>query len=665
MFSIFSIGATKEFVVVAMSILLFSLPGLPIYKATFRRNIRHNPEAVFIGAAIGISVSCFVAVMVGYYIKWDIYTIAGSLLILWGILHLLQKKLISSYEVQIPWSKNDYTILLVFLSVVLFSIAYPFLNVGRLTNDGFAYAHLFGHDFILRVSFAASIAHGIPPVYLNFADTILPTYWLFYVFPAFVYLFLGPSSSLQNILLLTQIFSTLVFVAILFSVLRVILKSKLSIIVSLLIGLCAYSYYDIIVLLQSIAQRLPDNVLAVINRYGLTEYSGVSHSIFRVFLYEPQAILVLSFILIIILLLYKEASEISEHISYSVIGFLMALSFGTDAFIGIIIVIWCTTALSVNLITKKSISFRNAVPIIESIVVFSLTFLSFYLIQMYTMSSSNSGLMFKPYKMIFATLPAYLVLEFGPAVIFGVLGIIVFKKLSERSKYIPIILLACISLFISLTVRHSFEMNLGLRKGAYVLYIPLIIFSGIYFDYLFSLPRLSKKVMFLAAALLVLAVPTLFTDISAVSDIGDRKKTTYVSVADFNACKWIKQNTPENVVVQSEPEYPSPYEFSLISNFAERAMVISESKRALFVRIPNIKQIAEERKQEIRRMFGGAEIGPALETINKYGINYVYLGHYEQMLYSNGVDKFEKNPRYFEKVYSVNGVRIYKTTLNK
>jgi uncharacterized membrane protein len=151
---------------------------------------------------------------------------------------------------------------------------------------------------------------------------------------------------------------------------------------------------------------------------------------------------------------------------------------------------------------------------------------------------------------------------------------------------------------------------------------------------------------------------------TAVSAVSDRNRTTYVSAADYKACLWLKQNTPDRAVVQCEPEYPGPYEYSLIACFAERAMVISESKRAIFVRVPDIKRIAEERKHEIQSMLGTAELGAALETIKKYGIGYVYIGPYEQRLYPEGIGKFENNPVYFRKVYSRDGVSIFKTGQN-
>lgn len=662
-FLLFNIGTPEEVAAVIFSGTLFSLPGFPIYSALLGYRNGKNLETIVFGSTIGICVSCFVTIMIGYFVVWNAYAVVVGLLILSGASYVLQRKFLRCGDIQIKWTKDDFSILFMFLIIVSLSIMYPFLNVGMLTNRGFAYAHLFGHDFILRISFAASIAHGIPPDYLNFTGTILPTYWLFYAFPAFVYMLLRSSSSLQNIMLLTQVFCALIFTAVLFCALRIFLKKKVSIILSMFVCLCAYSYYDFYVLFQSITGALPGNLTAIINMYGLAQLSGISHSVFRNFLFEPQAVLVLSLALIIAVLMFPQSPRIFNKNKYPLVGLLMGLSLGIDAFMGIIIVLWCSAILGGDLFLKAKKGLMAVLPALESFAILVAIFLSYYLIEMYTMSSANSGLLIKPYTSIILMLPFYYILDFGPACIFAFLGIVTLRERKDKSKYVFMVLLVLITLFVSLLVRHSIELNLGLRKGGYVLYIPLIIFSGVFFDSLELNTNLKGKAWILVLVALLAALPTLFTDIISASNVRDKKKTTYVYAADHKACQWIRTNTPPNAVVQSEPEYPSPYEYSLIACFGERAMVISESKRARFVRIPNIEKIAEERKRDVRRIFETDEIGSTVETIRKYGIDFIYLGPYERTLYPRGSDKFDKHPKYFEKVYSANGVNVYRTCL--
>jgi uncharacterized membrane protein len=159
--------------------------------------------------------------------------------------------------------------------------------------------------------------------------------------------------------------------------------------------------------------------------------------------------------------------------------------------------------------------------------------------------------------------------------------------------------------------------------------------------------------------LMAFGLLTLFVDIYSASNVKDESNTTFINPADYAACQWIKRNTPLGATVQCEPEYPGVYGYSLISCFAERAMVVGESKLGRTLHVLNGYEFSESRKRDIRRMFSATDISVSLEVIEKYDISYVYVGSLEKTLYPEGVMKFGQNDHLFTNVYSNEEVTVY------
>lgn len=657
--SMMSVAQIDEISLYLLSTGIFSIPGFLIVRTLIKPNKDNWMEYLFFSIVIGISISSFLAICIGYWIQWNEKAVIIAILALSLILLFVTIKVPVGRIVFPSWEKSDYIILMIINAAVILSLLIPYHNVGRLTDHGYGYAALFGHDFIIRASYCASIAHSIPPENFHLSGSLLPTYWIYYVLPSLVYRASAFKFDLMNLLLIAHIYSAVVFTSLFFILIRTFFKNKKTLILTLLMAFCAYSYLDLYVFINYLVQYLPGNIADIL-REKMPKFSGLSHSFFRVVLFEPHVAMNLCVLSILILITPNREGEKKPFPERLMIGILMGIAMGIDAFTGMIISLWCGVFLTYKFLFKDRTLigfFRNLLfPAAVSLIIFVV----FIMIQMYSLSGNSGSLLIKVYKMIVLLFPIYFILEYGPVIIFGFSGIyIALKKMQiEKSEVVKILLLILIPLAFTLFVRHHIEINLGLRKGGYVLYLPLLIFAGIYIDYLITH---SKKIWrYIFAFLICLAIPSLFTDIYLSANIWNSQTTTYLNTADKQACDWIKSNTPLNSIVQSDPDYPGPYEYSLIVDFAERPMVIGESKNALFVPWPNIEIVARERKKDVTDLYKSTDLLLVKKILIKYNIGYVYVGSREKALYAEGVKKFDSATELFEKVYDKMGVSIYK-----
>jgi len=161
---------------------------------------------------------------------------------------------------------------------------------------------------------------------------------------------------------------------------------------------------------------------------------------------------------------------------------------------------------------------------------------------------------------------------------------------------------------------------------------------------------------------MLLASPTLFTDNYIASNISN--PSTYVRREDMRATNWIKNNIPDDAIIQAEPNYPESdritapkYSYSLIPIFAERKTAIGEWKVSSQEH-GKVEDVGK-RFHLIRKMYSTSDIDECVEIIDRYGINYIYVGRLERELYREGIAKFENNNK-FVLVYSIDDISVFK-----
>ena len=556
---LFSVADAWTVASVIAGLILFTLPGYALLSALVGPRLRGSPEHVIWASVLGHTVSSLLALVVGYLGGWKLLPIAATLILTSLATYLASVRRTAHLRslTVVSWGKGDYSLWLCFSALAILAVFLPFTGVGSLTPKGIAFPSLFGFDFILRLSFSAALSHGVPPGYLNYSGLHLQTYWLFYVFPGFVHMATGYRLPLQSIFIVTQVFQILVFLGGLFSLLRLFVRNKTALGLTLFLIVCAYSYYGYFAVLKSALAQMTAGQSGLLRSTGaLEQLSLLSHSYFRDFVVEPQALCAMALILLGLRLVAFDSDNLADTGLSAVVGFLAGCAFGVDASIGLIFIGWYGSLFILDLKRWRQDLMAGAV---FCGVVAGAAFV-FALVGMYSYGDGTSGMQVKPYFQIMLVAPGYFLLDYGPMVVFAGWYIIAERKRGMRRELLPVLALGLCSLAFIFFVRHNFETNVGLRKGMKTLQIPLLILSGLFFEAVYLQARARPIVRNVVRALVLVAVPTLWVDIYSASTVTNEGNTSFVDAADYEACAWLKRHTPIDAVIQSEPEYPSVYQ---------------------------------------------------------------------------------------------------------
>jgi hypothetical protein len=657
--------APRDSLLTLATVLLFSLPGLFVGRALFGPITPKRPEGLILGTVFGLTSSEFVVLMSGYVAGWAVpRLLAGySLFVVATFLATRSKWKKPVFERLREWEPGDYSILSGMIFVLLVFVAIPFLNFGKLTGRGFAYTWLFGFDFILRGSYVAAIALGLPPDFLHLAGVQFRYYLVSYAGPAFAYSLGQKTGSLLSVLLIYTLLVNIVFVATLFTLLRHFISDRRSLGWTAFVAMMAYSYYSWYVVARRLFQSLPiswgDPALAA----AQLRYGDVSHLFQRLFLVEPQATTGLCLIVSILLVLEILNYEVRRYDVAVLIGAGLGIELGIDALLGLILAVWFGLTFLLRWFRTRRVLTSEFGPVAVAVVLCSLTFLGYFAVGMYS-ASDRGQMVLEPYGWILAFFPIYFLIEFGPMLILGLWGIGKMWKRDAARISAPLVLFALLILAQVVFVRVGVLPRE--RLGERLLPIVLLIWTGYFFENLFSAPR-SRRTIVLAGLLLLAAVPTFFTDIYFSSDVDSPERTGYVTVADMQACRWIRRNVPEKSIVQSEPNYygydDARFEqvnaISLIPDFAERREILGEWYVA-GTTILHTKQMEAARAHDVTKLFSASGIDGIVRVVSLYGIDYLYVGPCEQRTYPRILSILESAPNLFQEVYSQNGVHIFK-----
>lgn len=678
----YHIASFAEIGVFLLSLLIFMLPGLPIGIILFGKDVKANPEAIIFGAAMGISLSCLVSATIGYVIEWNATIILAGIILLLAPLSLCAIKSNSPLILlknDNKWDISDYLILLLFFIVVILMISTPLLNVGKLTEQGYSYTWLFGFDFLLRKAIAASITHGIPVPYFHFSGEPIHLYLLSYILPAFAYSLSGRALSLQAIMLLTQVTYALLLTSVLFAFLKLFFRQRKVLLIIMLLAFCAYSFADLYVLFRWTASQISADSLpwwlrtkiADFEGYSLLKFKGVSHTFYRFFLVEPQATLGISVLLTTMAILYRASFKPFNVFTSVLLGVLMGAELGIEGTTGLVLGGWFSLVALYHLTVRheqyghKRLILFTTISLLTCISIYIL----YFVIGIYSISSA-SALHIKPFFTFALLAPVYLPIEHGPMFFFALMGLCICFKKQQHGNFGPVLLLGALALLVTFFLYSPGERFFGVLKGARIFPIPLLVFSGIFVEHAISKnPGESRRtlVRLIASLSIVLALPTMVTDAYITSNVKN-KFTVYITRDDYEACKWIKGNTPIASIIQSEPNYPDvlinneTYQISLITAFGERRMVLGTKRLASIIQ--NRREEINRRFKDIKYLFGSSDPEKARSIIRKYAINYIYCGPLEKKLYPTGIKKFDADTLFFTKVYSQGNVDIYRCNLN-
>jgi hypothetical protein len=377
---------------------------------------------------------------------------------------------------------------------------------------------------------------------------------------------------------------------------------------------------------------------------------------------EPQAVTALAVFLFVVVLTLAAGRRPSMAVTCA-IGLFAGIEFGIDSWLALTLAAWFAGVQFL----RMGRNWRDARLWRDSLVAGTIcvaVWLSFFAIRMVSLHS-GSMISVGPYwwGLKFGILQ-YLI-ECGPMLIIGAWALLHWRR--DSSAVWPMLLLIGMAVFQDLFLRVA-ELP-RFRMGNRLL--PIALLSAI--AWLLDNPQTVRARLRPALAVIVLlAVPTIATDIRGTSNVADRARTYYVRAEDREACDWIRRNLPQRAIVQSAPNYaghldPPPAggapQLSLIPDFAERRSILGEDYVAASI-CPGCGPIVSTRRADLKTMFEARDPSVVQAIVAKYGIDYIYVGPYEQKGHPQFLHVLKHSPAWFQEVYSHAGVHVFRTIAN-
>jgi hypothetical protein len=663
---IFFLARPSDLFYLVSTVILFAMPGIFLGYVLFGGISLQRPHGLIFGAVLGIAFSEFIVLAAAYLFGWRPF-----LLLLVVLFFLIGSYFLSrmrgTRESLLPaddWRPADYKILWMALALLLLFVSWPFLNFGKLTSFGYAFTWLFGFDFILRSSYSAALTLGMPPDFTHLTGNTFHYYLLSHTPSALAYTLGRRTGSLPSILLLYTLLVDVLFIAAMFALLHRFIKRVPALACTTFVMMAGYSYYWCYAVVHwSVLNSEYARQFTLLGK--LPSYGDVSHLFQRLFLVEPQAVTSLCLLIAVLYFLEQISYRLIRYDLAVLVGLCLGVGFGIDALLGLVAALWFGLAFLCRWLWDRDRIAQEIGPVIVATLTCSLTYMSFFALGMY--SFSDGGQMhLEIYPWIIRNAPVYFLIEFGPMLLLGLLGIVLALRARVERISFPILLLGLLVILLVVFLRVGVLPRERLAER--LLPITALISTGFFFDYLFRENR-HRWFKLAALSIVILAVPTFGTDIYFTSAVNDPSRTGYVRAADMHAVNWIRQTLPPRAIVQSEPNYfracdtgqpPSVAAISLIPDFAERREVVGEWYVA-GTTLVNSKPEETKRAHDITRMFSSTTPDQVLLISSKYGIEYIYIGACEQEMYPAILNVLKADPANFRPIYERDGVHIFQS----
>lgn len=638
--------------VISIVCLLFCFPGYCLFHLLFGRNEDILIRLSF-SVTIGISVSSFIAASFAYFFVWNPFLILSVVLLI-GFILLFAEHKINNERTNSKLAVLATTEWISLIAVCLISMSlvlWAFSSVGQFTSNGYQYNWLFGHDFLNKSVNSVALSFGVPSPHYFFSGEILRYYILGYSIPAVLYSIFESRTFIHTIMIAYSIVISTSFIFVFYSCLKTWFEQKVALIL-LFISFLAYSYCGIGYLFK-------DSLLGLGTPNALLEYTWISHLFYRFFLVEPQTVLGLMLFMTLVSLEAKHPNP-SNMAQPVFIGAFLGILAGIEPSLALLLALALGCACVYRTI-RGEIPFSGLVRLGMAYGLPVVLIYGGYLsMGLYATSGSDGGLALRFNPTWALLLPAASLVSYGPAALLGIGGLI--AGYGNHRERLLILWLGVVTVLFMLGVTHENEVVFGFIKGEKVLFLVLLVLSGVFLQW--GLNGSARKRLIVMFMLILIGMPALLTPwvdfyrITHGKDVG----VVHVPLQDMKACEWIRKNIPKEAVVQSHPQYPgTKYSYSLIANFALRRMAVGEWKVSGVKQDQGVEGVARRYDAITNRLFGSDSPKEAHDTSREYGIGYIYVGPLEEKLYPyEAMAKWELGKAYFYKVYDQAGVRIFK-----
>jgi hypothetical protein len=559
------------------------------------------------GTTLGLACGRLLLVLLNVCLGPSLVTAALSLGALPAIALVL---LISSPRALPRWSAeevDELTWIFGLNAAVLVTMALAFWGVGRLTSRGYAFAPYFFLDFFSHAACSTALARQFPPENPYFAGQTFHYYWFYHLWPAAIINLSGITA--RSAVTLTLPANAFLFVGSLVCLGRVYIPRLVSRHLAIGLGLFAFSYIGIFFIIRNASSWL----MEAISKYVNTSYSYLSHSWYRDFLYEPHAVTALT---VLVFLVYLESTSTTRSgwRTSLLSGLLVGVVAVTDLFVGMIAVTWFAAMNGRPFLQEKQTRFPIAVASLVAIAVISGAFA----LQLFPAHTGQLRLGIHPMTKFG---PIYLLVELGPLLVFGVVGLFLCLRRRQSTVFHPILLLLAIALVVAFTLIVPVEINQVIRKSIKVVQLPLVVLAGVACDAYLRLPE--RHWLRPAGVTVIFAgFLTLCTDVFQYTGVqSDRSRgTEYIDTDRMLVLEWIRDYTPTDAIVQLLDEVrpgrkvAANFDIS-IPAIAERRTLFGNYKYLYLTHVE--EYLIDHRKAILERAFAATGAGDLKDSLDR------------------------------------------------
>ena len=636
--------------------LLFALavaPGLPLGFALFGR--RHAAGWIC-GALIGYGLTQLTLwlVIVSGLASTFAFVAAWALLLV--VTTLLGRGLTGEPLVPLPqWRAVDTRALLLVLILVPLLMGPPYRNLGRADDTGNRYYRAyFTADFLWHSALAYELGKfTLPPRNPYMTPRAMNYYWTYFLLPASVAR-LAPDGlgNVERCLETNAVLAGLLMVGTLFLLVRTAVTSPWPAAIAVGLAIVAASsegIYEIVTLLRQgrpLTDLLDTNIDAITAwRFGGLRVDNIPRSLW----YTPQH--TTSIALGLVGLIIASASGVNARLpAIALAGIALGLSTTLNPLLGAVCSLIYGTCVAVDVVFQRGLWRRLPAHALAAVaVVMAVAWGA----ASHVMDGAGAVLDFGLHGFSRHSPFVTLLLSLGPILIPALLGLLIARGRIGRPLVIGVSGVA-IGLFLLYFVRISEASWVGFRAGQVLLVSIPILLAG-------TLERIGPRAATaLAIVILIVGAPTTIVDTWNAQDVGNRRPgpgfrwTLWVTPAQQEAFRWIREHTPATAVVQMEPMVRAREHWTLIPSFAGRRMAAG-----LPISLLPLPEY-EERSQLVRTAFASNSADEAWRILRRLKVDYIYVDPEDRTAYGDSLAKFDTNPDKFERMFGNAEVSIYR-----
>jgi hypothetical protein len=638
----------------------FALPGV----AVARRLYCDDPPsaggwiaALLIGPVWGYVVSSLVLLglwSAGLRNGWLLLAPAPAMLVAVGA-----KRLCGSLAPPI-FTKRDVAAILFVLLAVLAIVARPYSRVGVDLPDGRAYRAYFTADFVWAMAVVAEVSKGdVPPRNPYYLDDALHYYWLMHLLPAAEHRLLGSRVSIEQLLLVNALGAGLMFGAFLYFFARhFVLRPWAAALGGMFVLFC--SSFEGIERLWWAGATLDQLRSVNIDGVGNWFYQGMKiDGLQRALFWQPQHMVgyMLGYSALLLLVEARDHSRVGVLFAVgTLLGLAMLLSSPAAAILTAAVAAYETYQLIAARQWRAFIpcAVAGALPMVAALALSSL------LQYVDTEAPGNPLVTFGVNRLATHRVWMTIFLNFGPAVILALLGLVAALWRRSLRTFLPVLLAIGISAVFYVLVDVPDHQGVYVAwRASHLIFISLTALCGYAVQEWWGAGGWRRwTIVATTVAVGAAALPTVLIDIYNAQDVENRadgpgfKWTVVLTPPELQALDWLKRETPVAARVQNEP-YSRNRDAYYITAFGERRM----SGGLPTGLIPMAKYEAVSGR--IKGVYTATSARAAHDAALDLCIDYLMIGPPERHAYPQLQPLLDASPHLFAPVFNNDTLAIY------